>query len=93
MPWDPSDYVHLLRGRWVVAYYSERAHEWQAPMRPDACKLTGCHTACARDLGGYYGLSLVNLYHYKNRKHAVAKARTVFDFAAPRRAAIVGCES
>lgn len=40
------------------------------------------HTECARDLGGYYGLFLINLYHYKNRKHAVAKARTVFDFEA-----------
>ena len=76
---DPSDYVHLLRGRWVIARYSERANQWHAPMRQGARKLTGCHTECARVLDG---LSLVNLYHYKNRKDAVATARTIFDFEA-----------
>ncbi len=67
-----EDFVHEYEGRWVVAQYRDGRYYGQ--QRDDVRKLTGCSMT-------YGPLSYVagDTYSYKHKKHALAKAKELYN--------------
>jgi hypothetical protein len=61
--------------RYVIAFWSEKCVEYQAPMTPRGCRLSGCHTMVARHIGDVVSSYT---YTYARRSDALRQARKLY---------------